>query len=222
MEPNTDSLNFNQDQKSLWSNALKAGFYEFQGFVAHDKHEYKNAVENFHESFLLTLPWYNNAKLRLLDVAKEKTEVLRYHDEIEESEGTKKEKLEDVRWETKVLEHAKLEAKHLGLNLGYATNKTNFYRLHGQGEKGFRRHVYDMDKYFTENVTGDSHLHLITAPLYLACVAFHDMRRILKKTEHDEFSKKMMQMHYADYVFQIHNTIDYKAKVLGKLNPIDV
>ncbi len=204
---------------SLILNAMKAGKHELDAFVAHDKHDYSSTTESFFQSLLHTLPWYTNKNI-LKKVAAERTDVLRYHDEIEESEGSKISKLSDKRWKTNVLPHAVAEAKALGIDPRYGSSKTEFYRLHGQGETGFRAKVYDMEKYFTVGVTGDPKLYMITAPIYLTCVAFHDLRRIRGKEEHEGFQKKMMQFNYANYVYNLHQSIKYKAKVLDSLSSI--
>jgi hypothetical protein len=189
----------------MLGNARTASRHEVEGFLAHDMHDYKRTEDHFSQALRITLPQFSDRRLRA--IAHEKTEVLRHHDEIEESAMSRKQKLASPLWAT-VLRHAEKEARLLGIDSAYAYHKTEFYRLHGQGIAKFRDHVYRMDRIFTERLTGDSNLYHVTAPLYLACVAFHDMRRRNGNESHDRFAKEMMTKYYADYVFNLLRTMN--------------
>ncbi len=204
------------EEKAMWNIAERAALHEVEAFIAHDRHDYKSTEENFYQSLRLMLRCHKDSTLK--KVAKEKTEVLRCHDEIEESNIARSAKLEHPAWFHKVLRHAKNEAELLGINTAYALNKVQFYRLHGQGVTKFRHYVYEMDKHFTTGITEDPRLYLITAPIYLACVALHDRRRMLGQREHDGFTKRMMQMSYATYVFNLLHAVKDKRKILDNLN----
>lgn len=208
-------LSADAEKDALIRNAMKAGKHELDAFVSHDRHDYESTADSFFQSLVHTIPWYSSSILK--KVARERTEVLRFHDEIEESNLNREQKLSDGRWKSKVAPHAVSEAKLLGIDPRYGTSKTEFYRLHGQGETKFRQKVYDMEKYFAGGVTGDTKLYLITAPIYLTCVAFHDLRRIHGKENHDSFERKMMQFNYANYVYNLHKSLYYKVKVLDLL-----
>jgi hypothetical protein len=157
-------------------------------------------MKSFLASLVELLPGYQKSVLAL--VAKEKTEVLRLHDTIEESDMSRKEKLSSPRWR-KVKEHAQKEGELLGLERAYGFHKTEFYRLHGQGLVGFRNHVYLMEKAFATGVSGMPHLYLVTAPIYLTCVAFHVMRRMQGMKEHDGYAIEMMKTNYENYAANI-------------------
>lgn len=187
-------------QTAILKAARTAARHEVEGFLAHDMHDYDGAKLNFYKSLRLILTKYPDATLKR--IAQEKTDVLRHHDRIEESDSTKREKLESPLW-SQALKHARKEAELLGIDDSYAFHKVEFYRLHGQGIARFRDHVYRMDRIFTEGLTGDPNLYHVTAPLYLACIAFHDLRRRNGSESHDEFAKEMMTRYYADYVFNL-------------------
>jgi hypothetical protein len=189
----------NQDNR-LRGVANTAATYEVNGFLAHDIHDYEGTKLNFFKSLQLILPKFPETKLNR--IAQEKTDVLRHHDKIEESNLTRQQKLESSLW-SQVMKHARKEAELLGIDDSYAFHKVEFYRLHGQGITKFRDHVFEMEKYFTQGITGNSELYRITAPIYLTCIAFHDRRRILGSQKHDAFSVRMMIFNYANYVFNL-------------------
>lgn len=190
-----------------------AALHEVKGFLAHDMHDYEKTKFHFYKSLRLILFKYPDATLK--NIAQERTDVLRHHDKIEESDLTKQQKLKSPLW-SQVLKHARKEAELLGINESYAHHKVEFYRLHGQGINRFRDHVYKMEKHFTEGITGDSQLYRITAPIYLTCIAFHDKRRILGKQKHDDFSIRMMTFNYANYVYNLLYAMDGSHLPFGR------
>jgi hypothetical protein len=192
----------------LWQTAEKVTLYEVEGFIAHDRHEYERAQENFYQSLRLMMPLFQDSVVH--EIAKEKTAVLRYHDRIEESDLPREQKLRSPLWK-EVLKHAESEAKLLHADHAYAFHKKEFYRLHGQGVEKFREHVYQMDRCFTTALTKDPELYLITAPIYLTCVAFHDLRRKQGNEEHDSHAVSMMKLNYSNYAANILHALNGKG-----------
>ena len=182
------------------SRAAEAARHEVDGFLYHDLHEYRNTRLSFERALKILLD--GRANYALSEAAREKTEVLRLHDKVEESAMSKKEKLSSPLW-LDVLRHAEKEAELLGIPKQYAVHKAEFYKLHGQGITKFRERVYCMEQYFVSAITGDHRAYLMTAPIYLTCIAFHDMRRMLEKEEHDKFAVSMMRLNYTNYAYTI-------------------
>jgi hypothetical protein len=200
--------------RRIWNAARAAAFYEVEGFVYHDKHDYKKAEDSFLKSLRASFPWYPLSKLRV--AAREKTEVLRFHDKIEESKATRDEKLNSPEWMKSVFPHAVEEAAAMGFNPAYAKHKVDFYRLHGQGDHDFIRHVYEMNRYIALAVTGKPKLHMEISPMYLTCIALHDLRRTENEKDHGDYAKSMMRLNYATYIFTLLNSRKDKAKILQK------
>lgn len=205
----------------LWKNAVEAGLYETNAFIAHDKKDYEKTRKEFYKALKRTMPWQSKNSRVLKQAARKKVEVLRYHDIVEEDANLSREqKLTSPIWKEKVLPLAREEARLLGINEKYAEHKVNFYRLHGQGDPNYKDHVMEMEGFFGEGVTGSKDVSQITGPLYLMCIKFHDRRRALGTEEHDQHDKDMMQLNYASYVYNLHKAMpDCKTKVLGNLKP---
>ncbi len=160
-----------------------------KAYLEHDRKNYEQSASHFAKVFRNLFP--KLPEERIEKAARAYTDALRYHDAIETGEHSKSEQLNHDKW-SHVKDSLLEMCKALDLPEDYATETTEFFRLHGVGDLQFVAHMLSADRIFTSSIIGNDGLALILGGLYLACVHCHDL--------HSEYGvklgKALMRIYY--------------------------